>query len=160
MHKIRMIAAIDDKRGLARSGRIPWRLPTDTAYYINKTKNSMIALGKNTYRQMGPDLLAERYKHVYVLSNEPINVPNGEVVTDVPALVGSLSEDLWILGSGGVYVQFLEFADEIYLTRVSGDFGCDIFFPEFESKFELTHDEPELTENGINFKFQIWSKRV
>lgn len=157
---IRMIAAIDDARGLARQGNIPWRLPTDAEYYKNMTKGSPIAVGRNTFLKMGAQTLAARYSRVYVLSSQELEIPNGEAITDAEVLAAGFDGDLWVLGGGTVYAQFIDLADELYLTRVDGDFGCDVFFPEFEDKFDLAKDGSRQSENGINFRFQVWVRRV
>ena len=71
-------------------------------------------------------------------------------------LVSQIADDLWVLGGSTVYAQFLDLADELYITQVEGDFGCDVFFPEFHDRFELAHEDPKRVEDGVQFTFQIW----
>ncbi|MDQ3065323.1 MAG: dihydrofolate reductase [bacterium] len=156
MSKIRMIAAIDIRRGLARKNIIPWKLPADTKYYQDMTMGNSVVLGKNTYFAIGPSILAKRYSHIYVVAHEQIEVENGEVISDISKLANDIAEDLWVLGGGSVYQQFLPYADELYLTQVSGDYNCDVFFPDFEDTFELATKSAEMNHNGIDFRFEKW----
>lgn len=156
MPEIRLIAAVDDKRGLARENKIPWRLPTDSQYFQDKTRSQPVLVGKRTFEQMGPKALAAQYSFIYLLSREDGQVENGLAIRDLQAFVSKLTDDIWVIGGGQVYAQMLPYATELYITHVRGDFGCDVFFPEFEDKFSLVREDPIQTENGIEFSFQLW----
>ena len=53
---IRLIAAIDDRRGIATDLGIPWKLPGDTAYFHDKTANGVILMGRATYEEFAAPL--------------------------------------------------------------------------------------------------------
>ena len=53
---IRLIAAIDSRRGIATDSGIPWRLPGDTAYFHDKTATGLILMGWATYNEFAAPL--------------------------------------------------------------------------------------------------------
>ncbi|MNJ73588.1 Dihydrofolate reductase [compost metagenome] len=46
-----------------------------------------------------------------------------------------------VIGGGGVFQHFLEFADVLLITLIDEDFEGDVFFPDFDkSKFTLVSE--------------------
>jgi dihydrofolate reductase len=43
------IYAVDIKNGLSKNGVIPWKSKKDITFFMNKTKNNIVIMGKNTY---------------------------------------------------------------------------------------------------------------
>jgi dihydrofolate reductase len=151
---IRVAAAIDDKRGLATDEGIPWKLPSEVAHERAETKGGNMLMGYNTYlefTQAPPD----RQWYVVTDGTEPLR-EGFHAVTDLRAFMEHPPENLWLFGGAGVFAQTLQYADELHLTRVSGDFDCTKFFPEFEDDFELIKRSEPHTENGITFHYEIW----
>jgi len=67
-------------------------------------------------------------------------------------------EEVFIIGGGMIYKQFLPLTDKLYLTLVEGKYEADTYFPEYEKMFTQKIFE-EKHDNGINkFKFTIFSK--
>ncbi|MBI1857353.1 dihydrofolate reductase [Candidatus Saccharibacteria bacterium] len=67
--------------------------------------------------------------------------------------------DVWNIGGAVLFASTFDMADELYLTRLQGDFGCTKFFPEFEDKFERTSSGEPITENDITFHFEVWKRK-
>jgi dihydrofolate reductase len=42
------ILAVDINNGLSKDGIIPWRSKNDMQFFLNKTKNNIVIMGKNT----------------------------------------------------------------------------------------------------------------
>lgn len=153
---IRCIAAIDDKYGLAKAGKIPWKLPSDIAYYNAKIRHTTVLMGWGTFVSMGQKPVPT--SRTIVVTHNVINNPNVETIDDIPAYIAALDTDLWVIGGGQIFAQTLEAADELYLTRVEGDFDCDVLFPPFEHLFRRVQVGKPQQENGITFRFEIWRR--
>jgi dihydrofolate reductase len=153
MPDIRLIAAVDDKRGLARDGKIPWDLPSDRQRFRELTDGQIVILGKQTYEEMKL-MLGKRKAYVVAYANEPVE--NAEVVQDLPAFLQSLKEDAWVIGGGQIFALALPYATQLYLTHVAGDFGCDTYFPEFKSRFVSYEADGPHQENGIGYIYKTW----
>lgn len=153
---IRLIAALDDKLGLANDQGIPWDLPTDRAYAKEKTMGNPILMGFNTYLEFKSSNTGRR-NLVLTDGKEPLR-EGFEAVTDIEEFMKNPPDNLWLFGGAGAFAQTINYADELYLTRVKGDFQCTKFFPEFEDKFELSARSEEYTENGTSYRFEIWKR--
>ena len=65
-----------------------------------------------------------------------------------------LSTDVFICGGGEVYAQALPLCHELYLTRVHRTVEGDVFFPEFEDRFEMTG----IVREHDDFTIERWSQ--
>lgn len=160
---IRLIAAIDRKRGIAKGGRMPWRLPEDERYFtrMTKTHGGNVLSGGVTFREgYGGKPLTGR--HNYILTRRPDPIPGATVVHDLPALLEEFKDkDLWVAGGSEVYAEIMKAgkADELYLTVIDADFDCDRFFPEYEQDFKLAEESPSREENGLKFRYARYVRR-
>ena len=151
---IRAIAAIDDKRGLATDTGIPWDIPTDRAYLRKMTTGGNLLMGYGTYKEFAS---APPDRHWFVVIPSAIPLHSGfQAVPDLDAFMANPPQDLWLYGGAGVFVQTIDAADELYLTRIQGDYHCTKFFPEFENTFHLSSQTEPQTENGYVFHFEVW----
>ena len=153
---IRFIAAIDSKLGMANDQGIPWqgKVPSDVAYFRDKTIDSVVLMGYGTYREFTSPL--PKRTNVVASSKAVSLLPGFQLTNDARQFLLQASSDIWVIGGQGLFVQTLDLADELYLTIIEGDFGCTKFFPEFMSRFEKLSSTQPITENGISLHFEIW----
>ena len=83
---------------------------------------------------------------------------------------GSLSsrvESVFVIGGSSLYGEAMmsgQFPCRLYLTRVLGDYMCDVFMPSVDDfKFHKVPNPDNipaevLNENGIDFKFEVYEK--
>lgn len=152
---IRLIAAIDRKRGLAKQGFQPWYIPDDEAYFTEQTgaHGGIVLVGSTTYKTFkGP--LAGRKNYVLTRDTKPIE--GVTLVHDLaPFLRDFEDKDLWVIGGANVFAQVIESgkASELYLTHIDADFGCIQFFPPYDKKFSLVEQSDLHEQNGFIFTF-------
>ncbi len=157
MNQVKFISAIDDKRGIAKAQKLPWRLPTDQKFFRSALASAPGLMGWNTFASNGYKPY-EKSPKTFLITHRDGVYPGVEVIHDLPRFMELLAHDLWVIGGGEVFSQLLPYATHLYLTRVSGDFDCDVFFPEFEGMFELAESKPPRKENSVEFMFQTWTK--
>lgn len=155
MVNIKFIAAIDDKLGIAKNGKIPWDLPGDREYFRDKIKNGPVVMGWNTFvsNNFKPYGVG---KNIVITRRKIESAPGVWIVHDIEELFKNTSEDLWVIGGGQIFAAALPYATELYITKVEGDYGCDLKFPTHEDNFILSEQNSVNEENGIRFKYQIW----
>ncbi|HVA10546.1 MAG TPA: dihydrofolate reductase [Candidatus Dormibacteraeota bacterium] len=159
---IRLIAAMDLKRGLAKHGYMPWNIPEDEAYFTDQTKTygGKVLTGGKTFRDTykhGP--LAGRTN--YVLTRNTQLIEGVQLVHDLSAWLPAMGEtDIWVAGGADVYEQVIDAnkADELYITHIDADFGCDKFFPEYQTKFRLKNQSKPHFQNGFNFTYAVYTR--
>lgn len=157
---IRLIVAMDRKRGIAKQGFQPWNIPEDEKYFATMTKQfgASLLVGNTTMRVMGGPL-PERTN--YVLTTDKTPIEGATVVNNLEKFFKEYQgEDLWVIGGANVYSQCLELSvvDQIYVTQIEADFSCNQFFPVINDSYKLSN-QPELQEqNGFIFRYEIYTK--
>lgn len=154
---IRLIAALDDARGIAAKGRIPWDIPSDRKFFREQTAGHPIVMGYRTYEEFKTPLAGRQN---LVLDTRGRGVRPGFVaVHDLRQFLTGLHEDVWVIGGAGLFNAAIAYADELVLTHVKGEYGCDRFFPPYEDTFTLAkRTEPQL-ENGFEF-YMAWYRNI
>src|SRR5579872_7189317 len=149
---IRCIAAIDIKRGLADDHGIPWDLPTDRAYYRRQLEGDKVLLGYTTYEKLTKPY-PKSQNFVATFDHHQLR-PGFTAVTDPNEfLMRKQNNDMWIIGGAKLFATTIQFAEELYLTRIEHDFHCTKFFPDFTKKFVLINSSPAMREKNVTFRF-------
>jgi dihydrofolate reductase len=157
---IRLIAAIDRQHGIGKNGGQPWFIPDDTAYFSEQTKShgGVVLVGSTTFKTFkGP--LAERHNYVLTRSETPIE--DAEIVHDLAKFLSDFkSSDVWIIGGAQLYQQIMDQhqADELYLTVIDADFGCDVFFPNYKDSYKLVTQSEPREQNGFRYYFATYQR--
>jgi dihydrofolate reductase len=156
---INLIAAVDARLGLADEHGIPWqgKLPTDSRYFRDQTREGTILMGFRTYEEFVSPL-HDRVNYVVARDGSPLREgfePAGPVGRFLDDHAG---ETVWVLGGAVVYAATLADAGQLYITQIEADFRCTKFFPGFTDRFVLASESPTVTENGLSFRFQIWQR--
>ncbi len=157
---IRFIAAVDSKLGIADAHGIPWqgKVPSDVKYYHSKISSGTLLMGYGVYKELSkPYPGGDNYVAI-----QGIDAKLGEgfkPVEDAKEFLLRQTGDVWNLGGAILFSSTIDLADELYLTRLEGDFHCTKFFPEFEKDFQRVSSSEPITENGITFHFEVWKRQ-
>ncbi|MFP6900113.1 MAG: dihydrofolate reductase, partial [Opitutales bacterium] len=65
---INLIVACARNRVIGKDGRLPWRIREDWEYFLEKTKQGTLIMGRRCYNEMGKHL---RDREVIALSRNP-----------------------------------------------------------------------------------------
>jgi dihydrofolate reductase len=165
MKKVRMILAMDLEGGIGKNGTLPWHIPEDLKMFKEKTKDCFVAMGKNTWNDPTfPKPMKGRTTIVFtrhfadvdnrILADNVLNVDFNDIPLYLDMFEG---KDIWVIGGGKVYDIMIEHVDEVYLTQVYDNFGCDVFFDgsKLHSQFEMVSQSQLKEYGGIQYDFQI-----
>ena len=156
---IRLIAALDSRRGIATDSGIPWKLPGDTSYFRAKTTTGLILMGRATYNEFAAPL---HERENVVLTTHPGPMRTGfRAIGSLDQLVAeNPGHDIWVIGGATVYAKTIAEADELLLTQVDGDFHCTKFFPPYRAQFRLTTKSDDRQDGGTTYRFETWQRRA
>jgi dihydrofolate reductase len=159
---IRLIAAVDNKRGLAKNGVMPWHIPEDEHYFTEQTKTygGNVLTGAATFRlsYRGKPL---KDRQNFILTHDETPIEGATAVHNLQAfLEGFKDKDLWVAGGAAVFKEVMDAgkADELYLTHIDGDFDCDRFFPEYEGAFQKLRESEVHEQNGYRFTYAVYGR--
>lgn len=114
-----MIAAIDENRGIGRSGNLLCHLPRDLEYFKRSTYGGVVVMGRSTYESLPVRPLPQRRN--IVLSRDPnLELQGAEVIHSIPELFDTIRDyrkflDVFIIGGASLYSQFMSLVDKLYI---------------------------------------------
>ena len=154
-----IIAAVGKNNELGKKGDLIFHIKEDMKFFKETTTGHTVVMGFKTWESL-PKKLPNR-KNI-VISFEPVEGPD-ECVTDLAKYIQEnkdTDEEIFIIGGGSIYAQFLEHAKQLYLTEVDGeDKDADVFFPVFDkTKYNKTILKTG-EENGLKYSFCVYEKK-
>ena len=177
------IAAMDSKRGIGKNNDLPWHLPNEYKHFVRTTKSvvnpekqNAVILGKNTWFSVPEKFRPLKGRLNVVISSTlktedlPENVKLCRSLPDAVDLLSSAPynntiEEIFIVGGASLYKEGMasELCKRIYITKIDGDFECDVFYPEFDTEVykEITLDNVSQEiqeEKGIKYTFHVYEK--
>lgn len=155
MSVVRLISALDSRRGISTERGIPWHLPGDVAHFRASTRSGVVLMGRATYEEFAAPL-HERVNLVLTRSTSPLRKGFQSVPDLSRAISAHPDTDLWVIGGAAVFALAIDRADELVLTQVDGDFGCTKFFPAFEDRYRRVDSSDAQEENDITYRFETW----
>jgi dihydrofolate reductase len=156
---IRLIAAMDTRRGIANDKGIPWKLPGDAAYFESQTMTGLIVMGWATYNEFSTPLHG---RDNYVLVGDHHRPRSGfQPIATLDGLTQSHpDEDVWVIGGAFVFAETIRQADELFITQVLEDFHCTKFFPVYRTGFTRFEKSKDMEENGVHYRFEKWRRNT
>lgn len=165
------IYAVDIKNGLSKDGKIPWHSKKDLQFFMNKTKNNVVIMGKNTYFSL-PSLLKNRLNVILtrniselkelitnksesstdylITDNDKIHefiLNNREkYLQEYPFLKNDFK--IFFIGGKIIYEKYIPLCKTIWVTKIKKDYLCDLILDyDYSNEFnkELVDEDKELT---------------
>jgi len=150
---ISLIVAMDEKRGIGKAGKLPWRLSSDLKNFRELTMGHHLIVGRKTFESIGKPLPG---RQMIVVSRDRGFKPEGCLVAGSVQDALNIAQEhgeteLFVIGGAEIYSQTLQAADRLYLTQVHAEVDADTFFPELnfeqwnpaDSSFQLADDKNE-----------------
>jgi len=160
------IVAMDKNNviGQKDKNRMPWHLPKDLQYFKERTSGHTIVMGRKTFESLGR-ILPNR-KHI-VLTRSNHNFPEEVKVFHDFSKVITLNnqypdEELFVIGGGSIYKQFLPYADKLYVTIIDEVFEGDVHFPTISSDewIEISRKKgPKDERNPYDYYFTEYVRK-
>jgi dihydrofolate reductase len=160
---ISMIVAVSEDLGIGRNNDLLWHIPEDLKRFRKLTIGKTVMMGKKTWESLPRRPLRER-KNVVItdIKGEAFEGAIAAYSIDDALNICRNDEEIFIIGGGSIYKQFMPHADRLYITHVHRKEKADIFFPEIDpliwivvEKQEFKSDNPE----GIPYTYVIYERK-
>jgi dihydrofolate reductase len=156
--KIVIIVATDLRGAIGHSDGHPlWHLSDDLKLFKQYTQHHPIIMGHTTFRAIGRPL-SDR-QTILLTRDRSLHI-NGVItahtIHQALAAASHLADTVYVVGGAEVYSQFLNRADELYLTEVHAKMDGNIFFTYDPAKWtELSQQHYSADEtNQYDFVFK------
>ena len=157
---ISIIVAVSDDWGIGKDNELLWHISEDLKRFKRLTLGKTVIMGKKTWESLPVRPLPGR-KNI-VLTDVPNEQIDGaitvysieEALNNCPA-----DEEVFIIGGGSVYNQFMPLANRLYITHVHKNTPADIFFPPIDPTVWKIVSEEDFSESEIPYKNFVYERR-
>ncbi|MGN0531719.1 MAG: dihydrofolate reductase [Eubacterium sp.] len=155
---ISIIAAIGKNNELGKGNDLIWHFKEDMQFFKATTTGHTVIMGRRTFESL-PKALPNR-KNIVISSNANYNADGATVVTTPDeALSIADSDEVFIIGGGKVYAEFLPQADKLYLTEIMDECpAADTYFPTFNKAEYNRRVLAEHNNDGTIFHHVLYAK--
>jgi len=160
---ISIIVAVSDDWGIGKDNELLWRLPEDLKRFKRLTTGNAIIMGKKTWESLPRRPLP--YRTNIVLTDIPHEKIEGSLtVYSIEEALSKCDKDreIFIIGGGSIYRQFLPLADRLYITHVHLKTPADVYFPEIDRKIWKVVESEEFIGDGeerIPYTYTIYERK-
>lgn len=159
---ISIIVAVSEDWGIGMNNDLLWHLPLDLKRFKKLTLGNTVLMGKRTWES---------------LPKRPLPGRKNIVITDVPgesfdqaitaySIEDALSkcepdEEIFIIGGGSIYRQFMPVADKLYITHVHKNTPADTYFPAIDPvQWKVTEKEEhkDPVEDRLPYTYVIYDR--
>ena len=156
---ISMIAAIGKKRELGKNNDLIWHFKEDMKFFRETTTGNTVVMGRKTFESL-PHSLPNR-RNIVITQNKNYVANGAETAGSIDeALEMAKNDNIFIIGGGKIYSEFLEFADKLYLTEIDDECkDADTFFPYFNKEDYNVEKLTDFTVDGIHFSHMLYTKK-
>ena len=158
-----IIVAMAENRAIGKNGDLIWNNSRDLKQFKKITSGHTVIMGYKTYLSL-PNQKALPNRRNIILSSHLDEAPEGFEIADSVKKALEIVKDedeVFIMGGGMVYEQFLPLADRLYLTRIGKSFEADTYFPyiNFDEwdlvDLEVIDDDPQV---DYSYRFEVWER--
>ena len=162
-----LIVATDDQLGIGKDGNIPWRLPSDMAFFKATTlgdgsDSNAVIMGRVTWESIPAKFRPLPGRRNIVLSRSLSTFDGAERAASLGEALDATESAAarFVIGGQRVYEEALAHPDcqEVFLTRVGATFECDRFFPELPAAFELSEVLRSGSDGDLAFRIELWRR--
>ncbi|ODT50656.1 dihydrofolate reductase [Devosia sp. 63-57] len=148
--RIALIAAVAENQVIGADQSIPWRIPSDFAWFKAQTMGKPMVMGRKQFETF-PRPLPGR-PHI-VVTRQPDYAPDG--VSVVHSLEEGLAlgrelaatagvDEVMVIGGGDIYAQAMAHADRLYISHIAAAPEGDVCFPPIDGHVWTIVGEPDV----------------
>jgi len=165
---VAMIAGVARNGVIGANGSIPWKIPSDMAFFKATTMGKPIIMGRKQYESVGRPLPGRTN---LVVTRQSGYQPDGVIV--ISSLEAALdhaqtiaaadrADEVMIIGGGEIYAQAMPVADRLYISHIDLAPEGDVVFPPIDPAKWLVFAEPEVQSSErdtASYRVRVYHRR-
>ncbi|WP_172123640.1 MULTISPECIES: dihydrofolate reductase [unclassified Devosia] len=166
--QIAMIAAVARNGVIGSAQTIPWRIPSDFAYFRDSTMGKPIVMGRKQYDTVGRPLPGRT--NIVITRRQDFGPPGVIVVPTLEAALTKAAEiagaddvdEIMVIGGGEIYRQLMDRADRLYISHVELEPEGDVLFPPIDPEVWVVVDEPDIAPSADDeaaYRVKVYARR-
>lgn len=156
---ISLIAAVGKNNELGLDNHLIFNIPGDLKFFRNITLGKTVVMGRKTYESIGKPLP----KRINIVVSNSLKETDGITIInsfeEVLEKYLNSEEEVFIIGGESLYNYFINYAQNIYLTKVYANAVADKYFPSFDENNYNQTLLGENKENNLEYKHILYRRK-
>jgi dihydrofolate reductase len=159
---MKLIAAVDKNWAIGKNGKLLVSIPEDMKLFRETTSGKVVVMGRKTLESFpGGRPLKNRVN--VVLTTDKSYQPEGVVVCHsleeaLEKLKKYKSDDIYVIGGGSIYRQFLPYCDTALITEIDFAYDADTSLPDLSrlEEWRVAECSDEKTYYDLEYYFKTY----
>lgn len=156
---ISLIAAVGKNNELGLDNHLIFNIPGDLKFFRNTTLGKTVIMGRKNYESIGKPLP----KRINIVVSNSLKETDGITIInsfeEVLEKYLNSEEEVFIIGGESLYNYFINYAQNIYLTKVYANAVADKYFPSFDENNYNQTLLGENKENNLEYKHILYRRK-
>ena len=153
-----LIVAVSNDYAIGKDNKLLFNIPSDLAYFKEKTINKVVIMGEKTYFSLPRRPLPKRIT-IVLSDNEKFKDDNVIIVRNLQQLFDEVkkynTDDVFVCGGASIYNLLMDYCKIAYVTKVNASVPADTYIKNIEKNgFVVKEISPVIKENNLEFTFQ------
>jgi dihydrofolate reductase len=160
---ISIIVAVSEDWGIGKNNDLLWHLPDDLKRFKKLTSGNTILMGKKTWESLPRRPLPNRI-NIVLTDNREDKFEGAVTAFSIDDAISKCNkeDEIFIIGGGSIYRQFMPIADKLYITHVHSKTPADIYFPEIDPAVWKVSESEECTDTEkypVPYTYKIYLRK-
>lgn len=159
------IVAADKNWGIGKGNGLLVSIPADMRFFRDSTMGKVIIMGRNTLESFPGGRPLKNRINIVITHDPDYRCPDAVIVHSIEEAKklaeGYPSEDVYVIGGGSIYRQFLPYCTTAYVTKINMSYDADTFFPNLDNdpEWECVSESDEETYYDIEYCFTKYIRK-
>ena len=160
---ISIIAAVSEDNGIGKNNDLLWNIPEDLKRFKRLTYGKTVIMGRKTWESLPKKPLPGR-KNIVITDIPYENINNAVTAYSIEDALSKCgdNEEVFIIGGGSIYKQFMPLAGRLYITHVRRKIPADVYFPEIDMnrwKIVEKDDSGSNKKDSVPYTYIIYERK-
>ena len=154
--------AVSRDWGIGCDGDLLFRIKDDLKRFKQLTTGKVVVMGRKTLESLKDGRPLPNRINIVLSRAAGLEIPGAVVCASVQEAREVLKdyppEDVFIIGGGDIYLQFLEDCRYAYVTKVDAAIDADTFFPNIDQmpQWQLVEESEKMAQDGLCYTFCLY----
>ena len=154
-----LIVAVDKNWSIGSKGKLLISIPEDMQLFRKETTNKIVVMGRKTLESFSNGLPLKNRTNIVITSDKSYNVKDAIICHSIEEALEEIkkypSEDVYVIGGGTIYRQFLPYCDVAHVTKIDYEYDADTQFPNLDemSEWSIAERSDERTYFDLEYEF-------
>lgn len=156
---MKLIAAVDKNWGIGKNNRLLVSIPEDMQLFRQETAGKAVIMGRRTFEGLKDKSPLYGRENFVLTRSSSYDAKGARVCGSVSEALEAVRDfddgDIYVIGGGQIYEQFLPYCSEAHITKIDYVYDADTFIDNLDvsADWKITASSEEKTYFDIVYEF-------